>query len=612
MAGLRSGLSVYCMVAPSTTFYSLSFIEVSRLITELSFASAAPGGFTTLSMTLSLRDARIPRPEFALFSLVAVMSGPTAVWLGEITDPEIGMDATLGEYVKISALGLGNVLRDDPIPITYTAQTARAILRDQLARRTNNSPYLQFTTISTDNALIFPDNPATTYSPVYDNRTFEEVVADVATLQGDYQWGVWAHGTQKNDYGFPVGQLSVQLRDTATTHYMASIAEGDVIAYTVTPSAERAYNVIRVDYSTTTGGVGVGVFNDSRLNATSYAQNAAPFRARKLVRDYSGTSTIGASEAGVLASTYGNEYKNVSNKVSLTLQRIKDSTGNVMPLWEVLADHNVFIRDFAVRGNAPLPASPTAGVNQFYIVNAEYREDSSGAQQLTLQGDNFVDHAATQIARLTLAADVRSRTNKTAGATVQAQGAGVSGYAVIEQSNATSGQACGAGVQFVVQLYQPPTSLGFTQLTSTNLGSPSASNFSTLGARVQATASASAAVAGAWTYLTSGNCLRRIGRTRFDWHCDGCGREFFGLSLAREVRVVPHPTAGVAAGHVALAIDCPECGAGVGGHKPYTESFNTALTALDEAPHHYAHRREQAHLIRALMAHSAVGLEPLP
>lgn len=609
MPGLRSGLAVYCFVAPTSNFYSRSALEIGGQVKDLSFASAAPGGFTSFSAMLPLRDARIPRPEFALFSQVAIMSGPKAVWLGEITDPEIGMDATLGEYVRITGLGLGNALRDDPRPVAYTLQTPKAMVTAEINARMNSTNKIE--TISGDLALIFPDNPVAVYSPAYDNRTLEEVLADVCTLAGDYMWGVWAHATQQNSIDLPLGQLSVQKRDTGTTHYIASIAEQDVVAYTVTPSAERAYNYVAVDYTTATGTVGTALSADPRLDG-AFAQNLAPFRYRKLTRDSTGTSTVNATQAQAIASTYGNQYRNISNKISLTLQRVRNAEGHEIPLWEVAADHNIFIRDFAVRGNAPLPATPTAGVNQFYIVNAEYREDDRGTQTLILQCDNFVDRAAAQIARLTLAADVKSRTNKVTGMT-QAQGAPAVGYVAIGQSNAVSGQNCTGSIQFPVALYQAPTSIAFTQIVRVGLNAPSAANINALGAIAQASASANGANQGAWTYATSGNCIRRVGRKLFDWHCDGCGKEFRGLSLSRDLRV--ETGIGIVPGLSALAIDCPECAA-KGRH--HTESFNTGLSSADEesaqaggqGAHH--HRVEQARLIRSLMRAGAVGLDVLP
>src|SRR5689334_8324696 len=162
---MRSGLSIYLYTAP-TSSYSTQVVEVGSQVTNLSFQSAAPGGFTTLSATLPLRDGRIPLPQFQMFSQVAVMSGPTPVWLGELIEPGMSMDQTQGEYITLSGLGLGNALRDDPEVTAYTNQTARTIVRDQLNFRTNLSPLKIIETISTDNSYIFPDNPATVYSPI--------------------------------------------------------------------------------------------------------------------------------------------------------------------------------------------------------------------------------------------------------------------------------------------------------------------------------------------------------------------------------------------------------------------------------------------------------------
>lgn len=619
---IRNRFSVYAFVSPNTGFYSQQTLELGDYLDSVSFGSAAPGGFTTFEAVLRLPDARLFRPVFALMSEIAVMDysnaytagaknapfGP-AVWRGELTDVTIGMDQTLGEYVRLTALGLGNGLRDDPRPVAYAAQTPQQMVVAELNARTVSTSKLQ--TISSDTAQIFPDNPATQYSPVYDNRTMEEVIADVCSLAGDYQWGVWAHPTQRNAAGFPLGQLVVHKRDTTTTTYVASIAGGDIQSYQLTPSAERAYNRITVDYTTASGGVGTATYTDSRLNGATLAQANAPFRYRKLSRDYSGTSTITATQAQAIANAYGALYKDVSNKISFTLRSVNDANGRAIPLWQVMADNTIFVPDFAQRSGTTLPTSPTPGVNQFYIVAATYRVDQSGQETVELQCDNWVDQVESQIARLTLAADVQSRTKKTTGY-VQAQGAAASGYTAIGQSNAVSGQACTGLIQFPVQLYQSPVSIAFTAQVTTNIGAPSVSRITTLGAVAQAIASASGAVQGAWTYTTSGNCIRRVGRKLFDWHCDGCGKELRGLALARHVRV--ETALGTTPGLVALAIDCPECGAG---EQPFTESFNTALTAVDEdvtrgrGHGHHPFRAEQARLIRALMRSGPVGLDTL-
>lgn len=611
---MRSGLSVYCFVPPTSTRQSASVSEIGSLVSSLAFGSAAPGGYTMLEAVMPLRDVRLQRPEFAMFSLIAVMSGPRPIWLGEITDPEIGMDETFGEYLRISALGLGNGLRDFPSIYVFTNQTAKQIASIALQDWTSAAaPFLNtaLQTVSPDTALIFPDNPAPTYTTTYDNKNIEEVVADVCILAGDYQWGVWAHGSQKNAAGFPLGQLSVQKRDAATTHYSASVATHDVSRYTVTPSAERAYNAISVHYPTPTGPIEAFAL-DPRLDPVFDAQKDAPFRYREMVRDYSSIPTMTSAMATAIANTYLAQHKDPTNKIALTLRQVRDAGGQIIPLWDVAADRNIFIRDFAPRGVAPMPTVPTAGVNQFYIVSAEYREDQN-TQTLELQCDNFVDRVAHQIARLTLAADAKSRTNRTTGF-VQSSGVPASGNVVIGQSNALNGGVCIGGIQYPNALYRAPTSIAFTTITTVGLAGIAAANMTTVGALVTANSSVNGNVKGEWTYTTSGNCIRRVGRKLFDWHCDGCDKEFKGLALARYVRI--ETALGTRPGDVALAIDCPECGRGGAGEQPFTESFNTGLTSSDEEPigrhTRHPHRREQARLIRQLMKSGAVGLEILP
>lgn len=161
---MRSGLSIYCYTAPTNQNYSNTVMEIGSLITDLSFASAAPGGFTTFSATLPLRDGRIPLPPFALFSMIAVMNGPDPVWLGEMTDPEMGMDATNGEYMRLGGLGLGNVLRDNLETVTWNSAHPFDIVADLLLSLQYAWPDCPIPTISTDNRYIFPDRPTTMFS----------------------------------------------------------------------------------------------------------------------------------------------------------------------------------------------------------------------------------------------------------------------------------------------------------------------------------------------------------------------------------------------------------------------------------------------------------------
>src|SRR5215472_2119282 len=104
---LRSGLEVWCYTAPGQSYYNPVRKNYGKIAESLRFSSVQPGGFGQLSCRLPASVARIPRPELALFSRVAVMAPtsnpslgggrPTCVWLGEITQPELSMDQS-GEY----------------------------------------------------------------------------------------------------------------------------------------------------------------------------------------------------------------------------------------------------------------------------------------------------------------------------------------------------------------------------------------------------------------------------------------------------------------------------------------------------------------------------------
>jgi hypothetical protein len=605
---LRSGLSLWAYTSPSTSAYPLITREYAEELEELHFTTLAPGGYGQLMATLRLPNARIPRPELSLFSLVAVADGDVAIWLGEITDPEQTLD-TSGEYVRITALGLGNGLRDDPLSVAYSNQTAQAIVADQLSRRANYLP-----TISQDTSQIFPDAPVATYAPVYDARNMEEVVADVATLATGsagvpYSWGVWAHATQRNSTGFPLGQLVVHQQDTTTTAYIAALGTGEVIGYRVIPTAERAYNVVEIGYANGNSGYGHAIWTDPRLAANG-SQNTAPFRRRKYTRDLSHITTINATQALAIATTYGEQFRNGQNKVQVTLGQVRDSMGNRLPLWRVRADQNLLVPDLAIRGTQ-IPTSATPGVNQFYIVQTTYSETRSGQMQLQVQGDNYVDSASLQIARLQLQSDVQARGGKVTGV-YQVQGAAETGRCGVAWAYSTAGQNIGHAQTFRTIMAQTPTSITLTQSNAYNAATPTASSIDCYGFLFTTQCNGTGGVwAGYWwgTYQTNGNTVRAVRRRsgRFDWHCSACDTLHRGLRLREHLRVTRHPERGDVPGMTALDVTCPACG--------MVECFNTALTPADEdelTPGNYPHRAGQARLIRQMMRHPHIGLAVRP
>ena len=605
---LTSGLTLYCYTLPpnSSAVVRAYVAEVDNL----SFSSVAPGGFATLTARIALKDATIPQPQLGLGSRVAVMGRgwgsrqqtngtPYGLFLGEIWDARLGLDAR-GSYVTISAVGAGNWLRDDPINKTYTNQTALQILTDQMTYRHAWNPQ------SADMGMVFPDNPGATYSPAYVRRTMEEVVQDVCTLAGDYVWGYWAHATQKDAAGFPLGQLFVHKRDTATQHYAAFVKTADVISYEIAPSGDRAYNDVKIDYSTANG-VATAEYKDPRLNGDA-SQGSAPFRFRAITRDYTGVSTVGATQASAIASTFGAQMRNPSNKVTMSLRRVRDASGNLIPLWAVAADANISVPELAVRGQQ-LALAPTAGTNLFAIVRATYTESRSG-QDLTLECDNYADRAATAIARLQNRADAIARAaNFLQGAQMQAQGVPLTVPWSFNESNNVSGDPIGPTIQFPLRLYQAPTGITFTQ-SATPVGissGPFSNAYSIYGCNAWCVSSGGRS---SWigTAVTVGNCIHAVHHEqgRLDWHCDGCDALHTGLLIAEHVmRSAPY---GDEPGMTGMAIRCPGCGRVV-------ESWNTGLRAHDaeaSAPGNHERRAWQAELIRQLQQHPLVGLRAHP
>jgi hypothetical protein len=176
---LRSGLALWAYTASTTSAYPLLVGEYGGQIEALEFTTVAPGGFGDLACILKLPDARLPRPERALFSRVCLRDGAFTAFGGEWSDPALMLDGEVGEYLLLSALGGGVALRDDPDDAAYnTASTAQAIIASELGRRAAYLPLDQ------DVSAILPNAPANTFTPVYDGFHLEEILHDLLGALG--------------------------------------------------------------------------------------------------------------------------------------------------------------------------------------------------------------------------------------------------------------------------------------------------------------------------------------------------------------------------------------------------------------------------------------------
>lgn len=512
---LQSGLSLRCHQV-TTQGVTGAVREYGQEIQNLTFTTVAPGGSGQLTALLRVTDARLPRPELSLFAVIGIFAPmlpmtatayqqTTCVWIGEITDVDIGFTSADGEYIGITALGVGNGLRDHPLSVVYTNQTAKSIVTDQLSRLSGFS-----LPISQDTSAIFPDNPGTTYTVTHQSRYMEEVMSDTAILAGNYDWGTIPHPLASQPNGstyqdgnlFPLGQVYVRARDTSTTHYQASLMLGEVQEYHIQPSAERAYNYISIGYASA-GTVGSATYTDPRLGGGG-SIGTAPFRRRDYVRDLSGTSIIGNTQAQSIANTYGAAFKNGSNKISITLAGARDTYGNGIPVYTVVAGRNIFVPEMAVRGT-PLPTAPTAGMNQYFIVQTTYSEDASGTVKNDIQADNFVDNGNVIIARLQLQADALARAGAKTTGIVQSAGASDVGFYGVDGQTSGSAQSVGEGVNYHTTMTNTPTSVTLSVLSHGNDATTTVSNVDALGFSVVCTSTASGRVFSYGHYTTHGN-----------------------------------------------------------------------------------------------------------
>lgn len=507
---LRSGLAIYVYAPPSGANPTI-VREYGQQMEQLHMTSVMPGGAGQLTARLKIADARQYHPEFALFSKVELRDGPETVWFGEVSQPVQSL-RTDSEFVQLTALGAGNTMRDDPHASAFGNRTVQQMARQELLNNNaTNGTVRKTLRLDPDTSGIFADNPAGTYSPVYDNRTHEEELTDICVLASTtttvYTWRVRPHPTNRDAVGFPTAQLVTEVKDVATTHWTASVALREVRQYDVGPSADRAYNFVTCAYDSGAGGIGSVQAKDSRL-AADFSQGSAPFPCRHLHKDLTGISTATSTQAQNIANAYLSQYQDGPQSGWAILGAIRDANGNPAELWAVRAGQNIFIAELAVRGqtltglNSPTTgAVAVPGLNQFYIMQTEYQEDQTSAT-LRVTLDNFTDRAGDQIARLSAAVDAMNRSRKVTSL-FQAPGAPQSGQGACSAVATAAGQTIANAIQFVPRLSTVPTAgqIAVTTLANTNTnGTPTVSNISADGAVVSVLSSAAGSALYVFSY----------------------------------------------------------------------------------------------------------------
>lgn len=575
-----SGLTLLC-AAPGMTGLTSALVDYTPWCEELEIASVSPGGCGHLRARLLLPAgrARLPHPEFAVLNgRVVAQDANGCVFAGEIHEATLALDDR-GEAVELLALGGAAALGDDPLDSGYTTQTAQAIIADQFTRR---SAYLA---LDGDQSAVLPSAPSATFSPIFDGRTFEDVLHELCDLLGDYMWSVWPHPVHRDALGLPTWQLQVHPRDVTTVNYRA--ASRDVVAWRIAPAAARAFNGVTLHYLDPTAGPGAVTVTDPRLNG-SLSQGSAPFRFRRFRRDLGGR-VLTAAQAATLAQQYLSSFQNIGNVITVQLASARSATGTPLPLWRVRADTNIAVPELLPRA-ATFPAIPAMqpGSNLFYIRTATYRERRGAAPTLTLQLDQVADFAAADLVRMRYEEQVRQRSRRTSPA-VQPAGQTLKGAWSVLWGASPIGMAWGSAAAFASVLAAVPTSLTFTASTATNATGPVAANFSFWGCDVWVTATL--ATSGNWVgyYTTNGNCLRDVDTLAQTarHHCDACGFLSDPLPVALLI------TRDVSGPAVSYRATCTNCGA--------VECFNPALTVADEQDPD-PQRAAQAQAIRQVIA----------
>ena len=297
------------------------------------------------------------------------------------------LDAS-GESIEIVASGGAGALADDPQDSAYSNLTAQAIIADQFNRR---ATYLA---VDADQSAVLPDTPAATFAPVYDGRSFSDILQDLCDRLGDYTWGVWDHPVHRDAVGMPTWQLQIHARDTTTVGYQAQIA--DAQGWRIAPAASRAYNGVTLHYHDPADGPGSVTAIDARLNP-DLSQGSAPFRFRRFRRDAS-QRPMTANQAATLAQSYLSAMQNVPQVITLDRASAQRARAD-HPFALVRADRTIAIPELLPRA-AMFPGTPAIqpGANLFYIRQATYSEQHKRSPHLTLLLDQ-VGEARRSISR---------------------------------------------------------------------------------------------------------------------------------------------------------------------------------------------------------------------
>lgn len=472
--------------------------DITPYITDITFDTAAQGGYGTLTARMVTKNARLLPPELFLFSNVAVMAGPFPCFLGRWDEPGsvIGDGTSDGDTFELTAQGAATCLADDAQDTSYSAQTAAQIVTNQYTVGSPSRSY--YLLIDSDTSQIFPNGVVSTYNKAYTGKSFADVLADVIGTEGDYSYQVWGHGRNRDAAGFPTWQLFIHPRDTTTTSFMA--LHEDITNVDVRPSVEYSYNVVTLNYKDSTTLLPATItVADSRLTA-NYAQGSAPFPMRRLRKDLT-TTQLSSSEASSLANAYLTQYQNGGFKITVDLAFVRDATGTPIPLWRVRGDGNIYLPDLAPI-TATLPFAVSANVNQFYVQTTNYQEQNGQTPTLEIVCNSFSDEAAFQLAKLQYNSDLATQ-NLKSQAIVTQPGQPEKGFCGGSLQASGASQSVQVGVNFKTVLSSTPSSVTLTSVSSTNVSGVTYGNLAPTGFTLTITSTAAGFTSWQGSYLVS-------------------------------------------------------------------------------------------------------------
>lgn len=321
-------------------------IDLNPDITMMRWASARPGGYTTLEVGLdpdgSLSQMWLPRSIAAQpFQHVEIYAGRDLCWYGQIIVPNRGPG---GEIVAFSAQGYGISATSDDFYTgtdTTTETTGGALLETILGLCAPNIQIAQFVDNGTQHF-------ANDFYEMYPSDVINQLLREGGGA-GNYPWDwlVFA-GAFGGAMTLPAASFVPRIPPAQADYWLPWAAVTDW-----KEDASALYSAIAVDYTTPKAGSDPGTRKLSATTTTEDVVNQYGRVRRKLVKGSTMTDSVAAQyqETARLRAS----VPDVQASLTLSGDDLLNAGGLAMPLYLARCDQWVQIGDWPV----PLPIIQT-------------------------------------------------------------------------------------------------------------------------------------------------------------------------------------------------------------------------------------------------------------